>query len=443
MLTDPSNYALYNPGAEQSVIGSMLYDKAAQYHLDSIRPDDFVEMNRQMIVRVMQQMRDKKQPIDLVTLELDNGATQEAIACMQYTPTSANALAYVKIIKEAAMRRYLLDVAQRITATVSDPTVDVVDAIEQARQLLLEASQDKSDWMDMRTMVRKTFEWMDARRQGKLKPIQSGIPDLDRIIGGFFPGELTIIGARPGAGKSAMGMNIALAAAKAGHKAAFVSLEMVCEQLGQRVFSQRAGINGMKMRNANLSDGEWEKIIEVMGPVSNLPISWLFNCYTIEDIVSQVRYEIDRNGVDMLILDYLQLCGVRRKVESDRLRVAYVSSMCKRMTRDFGIPVIAMAQVNRDASETMPNIADLRDCGNIEQDADNIIFLHEPKDASDKSVYKLDKPVFDEINATGKKYIAVEAAKQRNGQTGKLSLIFDPGIMKYYGVQRPYAGGNN
>ena len=173
-----------------------------------------------------------------------------------------------------------------------------------------------------------------------------------------------------------------------------------------------------------------------MGYVSQYPVAFIFTTRYIEDLRMEVQKKVDAGELDLLMVDYTQLMQARQRFDKDYLRIGYVSKMLKDMTTDFNIAVIAPAQVARSRENEMPTLSDLRGSGDLEQDADNVIFLHRPKDARDKYVHPDDKASFDQLTKSGLQYIAVDVAKQRQGETGTTAVIFDPARMRYTAIDR-------
>lgn len=438
------NRALYNPEAERQVIGSLLNSPTTHKHIAALEPDDFADAIRRRLYVAIRDMVTARQAVDLVTVDRAMGgntdAMTEMVQCAHTAVAPSMIEAHIRLVKDASQRRRIVEIGERLTLTAADPMTDAAATIEDARQALRTATMSRSEWVDMHALVQRTYQWLERRIKGDERPIQSGLVDLDKLIGGFFPGELTVIGARPSAGKSQMGMSIALAGAKRGCRVCFASLEMVVEQYGQRVFSREADVNGMRMRNALIGDDEWARIVEAMPLTAALPMSFLFDSAYIEDIVAAVRHKADAGEIDMLVVDYLQLVRSRKRFEADRLRVAHISHTLKDITRDLGIPVIALAQVGRTAQGAMPCMSDLRDSGDIEQDADNVIFLHKPTDIADKAIHPSDLPYFDGILQSGKEYVAIKVDKQRQGQTGIVCVLSDPSRMRYTCIDRRTKG---
>ena len=439
------NRTLCNAEAERYLIDALVRYEGTRSKINSLQPYDFTSKARRRLFTLISDMEAAHKPIDLVTVDAACGEDAEASAaltveCVGAAVTSAMFGEYVKIVRECTERRRVTEIGERLIDQAARQDIDIVSTADDARQALRTDTDAHGEWVDMRALVHETYRWLERRAKGDEKPIQSGLVDLDRIIGGFFPGELTVIGARPAGGKSQMGMNIALAAAKRGFRVAFASLEMVVEQWGQRVFSKEADINGMRLRNALINDDEWTRIIDAMATMAAVPMSFLFESRYIEDIAAAVQRKADAGEIDMLVVDYLQLVRSRKRFEADRLRVAHISHTLKDITRDLHIPVIALAQVGRDAQNTMPCMADIKDSGDLEQDADNSLFLHKPSDSGDKYVHPDDRQYFDGILSSGNEYVSIKVEKQRQGPTGVVCVLSDPSRMRYTCIDRKGEG---
>ena len=268
-----------------------------------------------------------------------------------------------------------------------------------------------------------------------------GITSLDEITGGLFGGELTIVAARPSVGKSAFGLNVALSAAHEGFKVGFVSCEMDDKGFGQRTLSREAWVNGDKLRKANIASEEWDSLFTAMTEMHDVPIRFMFNRgskdgITVESVFRAVKKAARHGEIDLLIVDYIGIMRTVKTFKDERLRIAYISSELKRLATTANIPVVALCQVNRMAQGRMPTMAELRDSGAVEQDADGIIFLHRPDNHEDKSIHPKDVPTFYAMLESGSVYIAISVAKQRNGQTGITQVMFDPAVMRYSEIMR-------
>ena len=433
--------------AEQGIICRMITDKdVARQYAGALSPNDFYEPERGKIFAAIQATVIKKQAVDLVTVDNTisemfpaerSTLTDAMVGCVNEMSLEFRQVdEYVEIVKNLSKRRQSIIAFEGIVKALKDPTKDTADVIEQARQQTVSAAQGRDKWQSMTEVLVNTYDYLEKRQSGEIRGITTGLSSVDKLIGGFFPGELTIIGARPSVGKSAFGANIAMAAAKSGYKVAIVSREMSDVQYGQRMISNHAMVDGMKLRKAELDSDDWVKITEVLSEISVLPISFLFTASTIEDVKLEVQQKVEKGELDMLIVDYLQLMRTKRRFDKDNLRVGYIIKELKEMAVDFNIPVIALAQVNRDSDGQMPSLRNLKDSGNIEQDADGVIFLHRPRSASDQYVDPLDKEFFESYALTGFTYLCIKVAKQRQGMVGATTVLFRPDVMRYTVIDR-------
>lgn len=444
------NMALYSPEVESCVLGGIVKQIAAGNGsiVHAVSEDDFWLGSNRIVFNAIKSLYSKKAPIDLITLNSEISAlypksTGEDIvsACdavmngMLYT----NLDQYIDLLKQASMRRKIISIAETMTKSAIDMTEDMTVLCENVVAQMRGLSTSSSVWASMSDVMVSTFDDIEMRQKGEITGIETGVRDIDRAIGGFFPGEFAVIGARPSVGKSAFGMQIAVDAAKQGKHVCFVSCEMIDSQFGQRLISSATLIDGMKLRNAKIDENEWEVIVDAMQRYAGLPISFTFGTKTIEDIKADIQRKTDMAECDIVIVDYLQLLKTKRKFELEYERVAYISHMLKQMSTEFKIPVIALAQVkrqNNNGRSRCPVLDDLRSSGDIEQDADTVIFLHRPDDADDVAVDRRDKPYYTEIANSGMQYIVFSVAKQRQGQTGIIGAIFDPAHMKYMSIDR-------
>jgi len=437
-MTDISNL-----DAERSVIGSLINDIRVQDQTMRLTSEDFTQREYRLAFAEIQRLRAEKKPIDLMTVtdKMDGTVTSIIISAIQQTPVTFNCASYVDLVLDASMRRRAATVAETLYRAMVDRQSDAQGELATARSKLADLGlTGASDWVSATDIAMRTLDELERRSRGELKPIQSGIPDLDYITGGFFPGELTIIGAKPGVGKSVFGMMVAIHAAQTGFHSGVCSLEMMDTQYGQRLLSNLSGVDGMKLRKAEGIDAEdWKLLTEAALILSRTPTAFMFQTRFVEDLVLAVRNKIDRDGLDILVVDYLQLVRTRQRTESERLSVAMVSWALKCLAVECRIPVIALAQLRRPeqaAASKMPTMRDLRESGNLEADADNIILLHEPDGPDDQYVYKDDKAAFDQLRKDGNRYIALKIEKQRQGSTGVVSVLFKPSRMKYLQIER-------
>ena len=422
---------MINREAELAVIGAIMNGGRVD-----ISPDDIGSPDLRSLYKVMAGMRDAKKKIDLVTLndETSDTMTDTIIEAMRCGIASMGQY-YANIVKEYAVRRFLADWSGQLNRDVSDRSTDVQACVENAKQKLSSLNLTKGQWITAAELSSATMAYLEKLSTGAVKPIGSGISDIDKLIGGFYPGELTVIGAKPGAGKTVFGMVMALDAAKKGRRVGILNLEMLDTQYGARIVSNLGGIDAMKLRKGTLEPDDWEQVLQAIKELSKLPAAFLFNARYIEELVSAVR-QVD---LDVLVVDYLQLVRTRQNLESERLRMAHISWALKELAVDKRIPVIAMSQLRRpdpSADNKMPSMRDLRESGNLEADADGIILLHEPADERDRYVYKDDKASLEAWKKNGLRYICMKVEKQRQGAVGTVPVLFDANKMRYVGIER-------
>lgn len=437
--------AFYNHEAESAVLSALTTGKrdAAQY-IAALTAEDFHRAEHQTLFRAIQQVIASGKAVTLVTLSdmltqlTGSDALISELMDMQRTHAIEGwaVQTHIDMVKSASLRRTMyakLDAAKRL---LMDPANDTASVLEDARQSLRDLVLTGHEWREMPDVLLNTYEALERRQKGEEKSMPSGLPVLDRVIGGFHRGELTIIGARPAVGKSALGMHIALSTAAQGYRVGVVSREMTDVQYGTRILGSRADIEPGKLRTGQLDPCDWTQLSEAMEHYSSMNVSFMFTARNVEDLRMEVQKKVDSKGLDMLVIDYLQLLQTRKKFEKDYLRVGYISKAIKDMTTDFNIPIIALAQVGRSSAGTMPNLSELRGSGDIEQDADNVIFMHRPDNPSDESILPGDADMLKTLEEKDLQYIVLEIAKQRQGQTGRTAAVFDPAHMRYTSIAR-------
>jgi replicative DNA helicase len=208
-------------------------------------------------------------------------------------------------------------------------------------------------------------------------------------------------------------------------------------QYGQRLLSWLSEVDGMKFRKPMImTDGERERIVDAIPQMASAPMSFTFTISTIEALRAEAQYRIDREGVDMLIVDYMQQMRTVEKFSSEHLRITHISRILKEMALEFHIPVIALSQIRRLEARRMPRLEDLKESGSIEQDADGVIIMHRPETTDDPSILPTDQALFMELVKGKKQLIIIDVAKQRQGQIGKIRLIFEPSYMRFYCIDK-------
>lgn len=431
-----------NETAEIAVLYAILNDPKQKGRIMQLTKDDFYKSEHQKIFKAMQSMFLAKKEIDLVTVTAamaemygaESGKLGEIAMkiASDFNVGSAWAInSHIETLKSCALRRHVYLIVNSAQKKLEDDSEDTSAVLESVRQQLRDAVVTRHSWKSISDVMVETFEALEKRSRGEELSMPSGVAGLDAAMSGFHPGEYTIVGARPSVGKSALGAQIALSTAQNGYKVGICSREMTSVQYGTRILSYGSEVDPKKLRKGDLDPDDWVQIAQAVNLFSHTNISFMFTAKLVEDLRMEVQKKVDSGDLDMLVIDYVQLLRTKQKFEKDFLRIAYISKMLKDMAVDFGISIIGLAQVNRSAENTMPTLAELRGAGDLEQDADNVIFLHRPKDASDPCVRPQDKAMFPHLKQSGIQYMAIKIAKQRQGETGIIATLFNPKRMRF------------
>ncbi len=436
--------------AEENIIRRMLKsDEVADDVSGALTGKDFSNADYGRIFNAIQDVVRSERHVDAITVEdsLSRLFPKSAkrlrdltIALTKYKePTvddTHDIRDHIAIVKALALRRNAMSVVGELVKDLYNPSKDINATLTAISEAADTSCADNVRWVSIRDVLLKTYDYMEKLQSGEIKSITSGMKRLDSMIGGFYDGEMTVIAARPSVGKSAFGANIALAAAREGHKVCIVSCEMVDIGFGQRIFSHGAWVDGMDIRKGEIDEDSWVRIAQALPELSDLPIDFGFENTYIEDISQSVKRKVRHGEIDMLIVDYLQLMDTRKRFDSEHLRVGYISRMLKKIAKQCNIPVIALAQVNRETDGSMPTLKHLKDSGSIEQDADGVIFLHRPSRPDDKSIAECDGPYWSGYAEKNLVYLCIGVAKQRQGAIGLTHTIFDPALMRYIEIDR-------
>ena len=436
--------ALANERAEENLLGALLQDsEAVKCFAPSLSALDFTTRQNRDIFTAIRDLSGTAVDITTVMSALEaKGAPRSMAAVLtrlcRETPTTVNARAYFELVKQAGTRRTLADMGNRLTGAAGNALQDTHGIVDSFRQELRDMVFCGGKWMTAGMLASKTHEHLEAAASGKLRCIKSGIPDLDWLTGGFFPGELTVIGARPGVGKSAFALSIMLEACKAGNRVALVSREMSPEQIGQRMVSRHSDIAGDKLRKGNINPDDWVQVTGALDMLAGMPFHTCYKIRTVEDLWLEAQSLYDAGELDMLIVDYLQLMHTQQKKAGRTEELEAISNALKDIALELNIPVIALAQVRRNGTRgaLMPVPDELKGSGAIEQDADVIIFLHHPEDESDRSINPLDIMTYRAVEARGEQFITVDVAKNRQGSTGGFGMVFAPAHMTCTSIAR-------
>lgn len=417
-----------NLEAEQSVLGAILIDNNALTRaLEILDPDDFYKLSHRKIFAAMTELFDKNEPIDLITLtdhlkkknELEDiGGISYLSLIVNMVPTAANVKYHSHIVREKALLRGLLRSANEIASKVYEENLDAEDLVDYAERSIFRISDKriKASFVTLRDVIRDSFEMIEHLYDKKetVTGVPSGFRDLDDLTTGFQKGDLIIVGGRPSMGKTAFALNIAQhVGLELKEPVAIFSLEMAKEQLAIRMLCAEAMVNSNSIRKGFIRKDDWHKLT---GAASNLTGAPIFIDDTSGITVLELRAKARRlkieHGLSLVIVDYLQLMRGKGSFERREQEISDISRSLKALAKELSVPVIAVSQLNRCVEQRRPPkpiLADLRESGAIEQDADVILFLYRDE------VY----------NREAKKGLAeVIIAKQRNGPTGTVNLAF-------------------
>ena len=420
--------------AEKSLLGAILRDdELFPEVLERVGAEDFYDKKHVLIFQALKSIYDHNQQIDLTTAraELSKmkalkeiGGAPYLVELTNYTPTTAHALSYADLVEKASTRRHLIKAGTKIVEGAYDESKEVSDLLGDAEKELFKVSDKtiKSDFVEMSDLLVDAFNRMENlhKNRGTLRGLKTGFPDIDKKIAGFQKGDLIIIGGRPGMGKTTLGQNFIYNVADINKKPVlFFSLEMGRDQIIDRMLSPIADVEAWKIRDGNISDEEFTRIGDALGAMSDVPIliddtSGL----SILEIRNRARRAKHDHDICMVVIDYLQLIRSSDRYAGNRVQeVTEISTNLKVLARELNVPVIALAQLNRQVTgrdDPRPTLSDLRDSGSIEQDADIVMLIHRP------DYYNKNKPDYVPTNITE---LLIE--KHRNGETGKLEFYFD------------------
>jgi replicative DNA helicase len=435
-----------NTDAEASLLGAILIDSDAIVKIaDEVRSEDFYDPKHQRIYEAITQLYEKHSPIDVLTLSDQLKATgflefvgggAYLTELTNYVPTAAHAEQYAGIVSQKSMRRRLIKASQQIAELGFDEKHNLQELIEEAETKLFEVSQKhiKQDVLSLEAVLSESFERLDElhKDKGKIRGIPTGYKDLDNILAGFQRSDLVILAARPSMGKTALALNLAHnVALKASEPVLMFSLEMSKEQLVDRLLAIESGVDAWALRTGNLTDNDFEKIGQAMGSLSEAQI-YIDDTpsITVSDLRTKARREAHSHHLGLIIVDYLQLMsgGSRFGGEANRVQeISEISRGLKGIARELNVPVLALSQLSRSVesrSPQIPQLADLRESGSIEQDADVVAFIYR------EEYYN---PETDRKNVAD-----IMIKKHRNGPTGNVELFFDKDKQRFRSLDKKH-----
>lgn len=421
-----------NIEAEQSILGGLMLDREALDQIgDMIEVSDFYKPSHQKVYEAIKELHQKGQPIDIITVtnvlqahgDLEQvGGPEYLVSLLDKTISSANITSHAKIVREKSLLRRLIQTSSGlIERAYSNEFADIESFIDQAETEMFKVGENKTatGLVGSMDIVKASIQKIEElyKRKAEITGIPTGFVGLDKKTSGLHPGELTIIAARPSMGKTAFSLNIAQHIALREKKTvAYFSLEMGKESMMMRMLSSESRVSMSEIRNGRIPDSAWPKLINAAGSLSEASL-FLDDTSGISpfEIRSRCRRLKAEHGLDVVMIDYLQLMDLKQKVESRERAVSEISKSLKAIAKELQIPVIALAQLNRGVegrSDRRPMLSDLRESGSIEQDADVIMMLYRD-DYYDK----------DDPDKQGRAEAII--GKQRNGETGTVHLKFD------------------
>ncbi len=426
-----------NIEAEQAVLGGILMNNdALNQVLDILRPEDFYKEGHSLIFEAMAGLYDQGEPIDLITLTeslkarelLEKAGGQDyLISLVDAVSTSAGLAYHAEIIKDLSIRRKLIASCSSISEQCFRRGEETEELLEKAEQSIYDIAEErvKEGFQSMKEVVTDSFRRLEtvSAADGYVTGIPTGFTEFDKITAGLQPSDLIVIAGRPSMGKTALALNIGYnAAEKTGKAVAVFSLEMSKLQLGIRLLGFDTGIDATRLRTGFLRDTDWERLTHSANRLAELPI---FiddsSSITVLEMKAKCRRLKRRQDLALVIVDYLQLIQGRRTAESRQLEISEISRALKAMAKDLNVPVLALSQLNRkveDRPDKKPRLADLRESGAIEQDADVIIFIYRDE-------------VYHPANEDNRNVAEIIVAKQRNGPTGYFKLTFQKEITRF------------
>ena len=417
----------HNIDAEVATLGALLLDpEALSTVLRYLRADDFYRAAHRKVYQAILDLFDRNEAIDLITLCDELGRVGELDACggmarvSQLTsavPTSANVEYYARIVQALSMRRELQRIAASIIADSFDDSREVRVIIEEAERRIFEITdrQQTGSFRLAREIINQTVDAIERlyHSSGSYTGIPSGFADLDNLTSGFQNSEFVVIGARPSVGKTALALTMAAYVAVQQRKpVGFFTLEMSAVALMQRLLAAEARLDSNRIRSGLLRPSDFHKITDAAGRLYDAPL-FIEDSPNLKllDLRAQARRMKSNHSVEIIFIDYLTLISSENQDLPRHEQIAEISRSLKALARELDVPVLALSQVRRETEGKLPTLADLRESGSIEQDADVVMFLHRER-GTDENLNERETDLI--------------VAKQRNGPVGKINLTFFP-----------------
>ena len=430
----------HNMEAEQSVLGACMLSKDALYDvLEKVREEDFYNKNHGEIFAAIKSLEKKGSPVDVLTVsdELARRNSLDMVGGRAYVatlsanvPSTTNAGQYAAIVTDSAEMRRLIETAGDIMEQGYSSELPASTILDHAEQQIFEIAQSRNtrDMAKLKDVLADNMALINelADKKGDIIGVPTGFIDLDKMTSGMQKSDLIILAARPSMGKTAFALCVARNAALKGFKVAIFSLEMGKMQLSQRLLSMEAGVDSHRLRTGRLDNNDWMKMSAVMDRLSEADIRIDDTPgITVMGIKNKCRRMKADSGLDLVIIDYLQLMSAEGRVESRQQEVSNLSRNLKQLARELDCPVLVLSQLSRaveSRSDHRPQLADLRESGSIEQDADVVLFLYRDE-VYDKET---DRPGECEVHIS----------KQRNGPIGVVDVLWQGRYTRFVNKQQ-------
>ncbi|HBC72582.1 MAG: replicative DNA helicase [Candidatus Amesbacteria bacterium GW2011_GWB1_47_19] len=425
----------HSPEAEQSVIGALLLDRDAVIAVvEFLQPEHFYENKHQEIFSAVVDLYQEREPIDVVSVTerlkkkkvlTEVGGSAYLVGLLNRVPTAAHAEHYGRLVKDNYTKRMLISTAAKISDMAFDQGGDVRQILDAAEQSVFSLAQQhlKQVFVPVKNILTESFDRLDElhKTAGSLRGVPTGYSDLDDTLAGMQDSNLLILAARPGVGKTALALNIAQHTAfKYRLPVGFFSLEMSREELMDRLLVSQAEIDAWKMKTGRLDEEEFSKLSDAMGELYETPL-YIDDTpgMSILEMRTKARRLQAEHGLRLIIVDYLQLARPVRNLDNRVAEVSEISQGLKNLARELKIPVLALSQLSRQVEARgikKPQLADLRESGAIEQDADVVMFMWRE-------------------NEEDMENMTLDIAKHRNGPLRSIKLRFKGDRIKFYGVE--------
>lgn len=404
---------------EKAMLYYLIYEQE-DYMLDET---DFAFEKNKKIIKAINELKAEKKEISILSIQNKISANNKQLieyltSLSEYVYATTSEYIYNQIIELSKKRKLLILMQQSISEILEAENIDIfiqnkikqinkIAEINEKERTFLEQVVETSTEIEKNTLEKPDYS------------LYTGITDLDKMICGLHKQELTIIGARPGVGKTTLALQIAEHIAEKGTEVAVISLEMSDTQIIQKMLAKRTRINSYKMRMGTLETKELEQIGIASAEIAKLPLHIITKARTLQHIENITRKLKNKNNLGLMIIDYIQLIKNKGKFNSREQEVADITRTLKLLSLELNIPIIGLCQLNRNATRQEPTLADLRESGAIEQDADNVMFLYQEAESTETVVD-----------------ITLKLAKQRAGEIGKIDLKFNKANSEFKGVMR-------